>query len=178
MNFFSDLIGSIRFSALLAALAIFMALPVRADMYTWTDANGVKHFSNEAPSNGQKSDRRKEVKHSADQYEQWEQQRQSRQDQVLENSRSDVGQAPEKALPGRQAKVVMYATATCKYCARARAFFAKHGIAYTEYDISADQKARERFKGLNGTGVPLIFVGDKRIPGFNERLLRHLLALN
>jgi glutaredoxin len=75
------------------------------------------------------------------------------------------------------ADVVMYATRTCGYCVRARAFFAKHNIAYTEYDVKSDKQARERFKKLNGSGVPLIFVGNNRVPGFNEQLLRRLLGI-
>jgi mycoredoxin len=46
-----------------------------------------------------------------------------------------------------------------------------------EYDITADPQARERFKKLNGNGVPLIFVGDIRISGFNAGALRSLLGI-
>ena len=45
------------------------------------------------------------------------------------------------------------------------------------YDITTDKQARKRFKKLNGSGVPLIFVGEKRVPGFNEGLLRGLLGI-
>jgi len=177
MTYCHDLIESIRFPAVLAVLVIFLALPARADLYSWTDADGVKHFSNEAPSSGQGAERRAEIQHSDDHYRQWDEKRQSRQDKALEKSRSDDAPSQSKDLPGRPGKVVMYATRTCKYCAKARAFFAKHGIAYKEYDISSDKRARDRFKELHGTGVPLIFVGEKRVPGFNEALLKQLLAI-
>jgi hypothetical protein len=35
----------------------------------------------------------------------------------------------------------------------------------------------QRFKSLNGRGVPLIFVGDTRIAGFNKPLLKNLLGI-
>lgn len=184
MNSFSNANGCIRLSAMLVALVIFLALPVRADVYTWTDANGVKHYSNEAPPEGQKTTRHDEVKHSSDQYQSWDEQRQSRQDKVLEDSRSEdlqnrhkVGSTPRKASHGRPGKVVMYSTPTCGVCIRTKRFFAKHRIAYTDYDITTDKKARKRFMELGGTGVPLIIVGETRMLGFNERLLRRLLAI-
>ena len=171
------LFRNIHFYGILGALVLFLALPLRADMYSWIDADGVKHFSNEAPPNGQEAERRVEVQHSADQYRQQDEQRQARQDRMLEESRSDAESSQNKAEPVRPAKIVMYATPNCKYCAKARAFFAKHGIAYTEYDITSDMNARARFKELKGTGVPLIFVGEKRIPGYRESLLKQLLSI-
>jgi glutaredoxin len=79
-----------------------------------------------------------------------------------------------KGLPG---SVVMYATKKCGYCAKARAFFKKYAVSYTEYDIRTDKKALERFKKLNGHGVPLIFIGDKRVAGYQELLLKRLLGI-
>jgi glutaredoxin len=177
MNSFKYLVGSIHFCAVLAAMVLLLSLPVRADLYSWTDADGVKHFSNEAPPKGQAADRRVEVKHADDQYQQWKEQRQSRQDQLLEESRSGDAPSQDETAPVETGEVVMYSTPNCKYCARARAFFAKHGIAYKEYDITSDKEARARFKELNGTGVPLIFVGEKRIPGYREALLKQLLGI-
>lgn len=64
--------------------------------------------------------------------------------------------------------VVMYATSWCPYCAQARAYFATNGIAYVEHDVEASAAAHAEFRRLGGRGVPLIFVGDERIDGFNE----------
>lgn len=64
--------------------------------------------------------------------------------------------------------VVMYATSWCPYCAQARAYFAKNGIAYVEHDVEASAAAHAEFRRLGGRGVPLIFVGEERIDGFNE----------
>ncbi len=177
MNSFHYRVGCINFCAVLAAFVLLLSLPVRADLYSWTDADGVKHFSNEAPPKGQAADRHEEVKHSDVQYQQQEEQRKTRQGQMLEESRSGDAPSQDETAPVGAGAVVMYATPHCKYCALARAFFAKHGIAYKEYDISSDKKARARFKELNGTGVPLIFIGDKRIPGYREALLKQLLGI-
>jgi glutaredoxin len=166
----------------LVVITLFIALPVGGDMYTWTDESGVKHFSNAPPPGGQDVVQQAEVKHTSDQYDKWEEQRKSNQERILDESQSNDEPAKKEALAGRrsnkqQGDVVMYTTPTCGYCVRAKAFFTKYGIAYTEYDITADKQANARFKKLNGSGVPLIFVGEKRVPGFNEGLLRRLLGI-
>jgi glutaredoxin len=64
--------------------------------------------------------------------------------------------------------VVMYATDWCGYCAKARAYFVKNGIAYVEHDVEKSSTAAAEFRRLGGRGVPLIFVGRERLDGFNE----------
>lgn len=169
------------FSAVFAILLCFV-LPAGGDIYTWVDNNGVKHFSTEPPPDATRVERREEVRHSSEQYDQWEEQRKSKQDKMLEKDQSgDKISKKESRVTRRMTKgpagLVIYTTPTCGYCARAKAFFAKHNIAYTEYDIKNDKQARERFKKLNGRGVPLIFVGNDRVSGFNEPLLRRLLGI-
>jgi glutaredoxin len=168
----------------LAVFLILLCLVSLAggDIYTWVDNKGVKHFSNDPPPDAAPAQRREEVRHSSGQYARWEEQRKSKQNQMLgKDQPGDQISKEESRVTAPVAKgpggVVMYATMTCGYCTRARVFFKKHNIAYTEYDIANDKKARERFKKLNGTGVPLIFVGEKRVPGFNKQLLRRLLGI-
>ncbi len=163
-------------------LVFVLVLPVWGDIYTWVDENGVKHFSTEPPPNEREVERRTEIRHGSGYYDQREAQRKSDQADIIDEGRSgektsDGENRGSKRIHNKAGKVVMFATPTCGYCARARAFFAKHGIAYTEYDITKDRQARRRYTELNGRGVPLIFVGDTRVPGFNEQLLRRLLGI-
>jgi glutaredoxin len=76
-------------------------------------------------------------------------------------------QPPSQAQPV-QVPVVMYATAWCPYCAKARAYFKRTGTAYTEHDIEKSADARAEFKRLGGRGVPLILVGNEKMAGFSE----------
>ena len=69
----------------------------------------------------------------------------------------------------------MYATSWCGYCAAARDFFAAHGVRYDERDIEQSSVFADEHRRLGGHGVPLIFVGDERIDGYNEAQLRSLL---
>ncbi len=73
----------------------------------------------------------------------------------------------------------MYSTPTCGYCEKAKVFFNKNKIKFTEKDISADERAQSQFARLGGRGVPLILVGTKegmkKIYGFDQGRLTALL---
>lgn len=180
MTIATDLKKSVGLALVIGVL--LMAAPCTGDIYVWTDGNGVKHFSNQPPSDKQQVKMQPEVRHAAAQYKQWDQQRQDNQKSAIAENQSRDTTPPASisgstSAAGNPGPVIMYATPTCGYCKRARAFFAQHGIAYTEYDISSDKSALERFKSLNGRGVPLIYVGDKRVPGFNRPLLKQLFGI-
>ena len=74
-----------------------------------------------------------------------------------------------------QPEVVLYSTAWCGYCRKAREFFAANGIRYIEYDIEKNSLAFSEYRRLGGKGVPLITVGDDVVKGYNEAALRELL---
>ncbi|KQV51059.1 MULTISPECIES: glutaredoxin family protein [unclassified Duganella] len=70
-------------------------------------------------------------------------------------------------LPARMPYIVMYATATCPYCAKARAHMAARGIPYEERDAGDSQE----FGQLGGRGVPLFVIGSEVLHGFNPAAL-------
>jgi len=78
------------------------------------------------------------------------------------------GSAPQNTPPARPAvagAVLMYSATWCGYCKRAKAYLAKKSIAYTNIDIdTADGRAA--FAQAGSGGVPLLFVGSRRIRGF------------
>lgn len=67
----------------------------------------------------------------------------------------------------REEQVVMYATGWCPYCQQARNYFRQQGIPYTEYDIERDMEAKRRYQAFGGRGIPVIFVGKRRMNGFS-----------
>ncbi|MBI2289335.1 MAG: hypothetical protein HYU73_03160 [Betaproteobacteria bacterium] len=48
-------------------------------------------------------------------------------------------------------------------------------FSYVEYDIEASAQSLANFRALNGRGVPLIVVGDKRMQGFSPKSFEDLL---
>ena len=69
----------------------------------------------------------------------------------------------------------MYSTPWCPYCKKAREYFKRHQFSYVEYDIEASATNLENFRALNGNGVPLILVGDRRLQGFSPQSFEALL---
>ena len=80
------------------------------------------------------------------------------------------------AMAQQRPEVKMYATSWCPYCAKARAYFARRGIAYVEVDVEKSRAGRAEYDRLGARGVPVILVGAQRMNGFSEARLSQLLA--
>ena len=63
----------------------------------------------------------------------------------------------------------MYTRPACGYCSRARALFARKGVAYTEIDVEQVAGARAEMQTRSGRNtLPQIFVGDRHLGGFDD----------
>jgi glutaredoxin 3 len=70
------------------------------------------------------------------------------------------------------AKVELYTTMWCSYCARARALLNKKGVAFIDNDVDADSTKRDEMVARSGGGrtVPQIFIDGEHIGGSDELL--------
>lgn len=85
----------------------------------------------------------------------------------------------EQDLPVAAADVVMLGAGWCGYCNRARAFFDEKSVAYCEYDIETTQRGAELYQRSRVGVIPVIYVRDEVIVGFNrDELLQTLIAEN
>jgi glutaredoxin 3 len=68
------------------------------------------------------------------------------------------------------AKVEMYSTMWCGYCARARSLLAKKGVAFEDIDVEVDTSKRdEMIKRAGGRmTVPQIFIDGAHVGGSDE----------
>jgi glutaredoxin 3 len=66
--------------------------------------------------------------------------------------------------------IVMYSTAWCGYCQRARNLFERKGVAVQEIKIDEDAAARTTMLQKSGgrRTVPQIFIGERHIGGYDE----------
>ena len=77
-----------------------------------------------------------------------------------------------------QKEVTIYSTPTCHFCHAAKDFFTEKGVAFTDYNVATDLPRRKEMIEKSGQmGVPVIYVGDQLVVGFDERKLRDLLAI-
>jgi len=74
--------------------------------------------------------------------------------------------------------VIIYSTPTCHFCHAAKEFFKEHGIVFTDYNVSEDSTKRDEMIQKSGQmGVPVIFVDNEMVTGFDEPKLRELLEI-
>ena len=68
------------------------------------------------------------------------------------------------------AKVEMYTTMFCPYCARARSLLQKKGVPFADIDVDADTSKREEMVRRAGGRftVPQIFIDGEHIGGSDE----------
>ena len=67
-------------------------------------------------------------------------------------------------------RIEIYTTRYCPYCTAAKRLLSKKGVEFTEIDVSADAKGRNRMAArTNGRmTVPQIFIGATHVGGFDD----------
>jgi glutaredoxin len=143
----------------IALLFIFVATAASAagqSLYRWKDGAGQVHYTSDPPPGVAAG----KVRARVNSY----------------SAPAKIEAAPASAAAAPAGPVVMYATSWCPYCAKARAYFARKGIAYAEYDVEKSATANAEFRRLGGRGVPLILVGREKMSGFSEPGFDALLA--
>ena len=68
------------------------------------------------------------------------------------------------------AKVEIYSTIFCGYCARAKALLTRKGVAYENIDVLEDPSRRDEMvaRAGGGTTVPQIFIDGAHIGGSDD----------
>jgi len=74
--------------------------------------------------------------------------------------------------------IVLYSTAWCGYCRKARNWFTTNGVPFVEKDIEKDRAAHAEYQriGRGYSGVPLISVNGAVIRGFDQRAVSREIA--
>jgi len=86
--------------------------------------------------------------------------------QIIQAGPSDINDAPD---------VLMLGAAWCPTCKDATRFFVKNNINYCEYDMEKDAIGAKLYQEVNGRGVPILFIGEHRIQGFNAATVTRAL---
>ncbi len=75
--------------------------------------------------------------------------------------------------------VTIYSTPTCHFCQMTKDFLKEKGVGYTEYNVASDlEKRQEMIQKSGQMGVPVIYVGDELIVGFDKERLMSTLGLS
>jgi glutaredoxin len=139
----------------IAGLSAFLSLPVNSEIFQWKDTDGHIQYGDRPPPAAKA--KRVEVKI---------------------NSYESVTIEPFVPFKGKGYRhgnsVVMYSTSWCGFCRKARNYMAKNRIPFEDYDIEKSETGKREYKKLNGRGVPILLIGDKRMNGFNVGEFRSL----
>ena len=74
--------------------------------------------------------------------------------------------------------VTIYTTPTCHFCQMSKEFFKEHNVPYTEHNVAADMEKRQEMIDRSGQmGVPVIYIGDEMIIGFDKKRLESALGI-
>ncbi len=75
-------------------------------------------------------------------------------------------------------EVTIYSTPACTFCNMAKEFFQANNVEYTEYNVAEDEEKRAEMVERSGQmGVPVIFIGEEMIIGFNEGKVKEILKI-
>lgn len=123
---------------------------IAASIYKWKDINGKVHFGERPPAN-----------------------------QQVDKLKAPPSPPPSSVSPAKtgKPKIVIYTTAWCGYCKKAKAYFAANDMLYKEFDIEKDRFAKRDYDRIGGNGVPVILVGDQRMTGFSKKRFDRIYKL-
>ena len=71
--------------------------------------------------------------------------------------------------------VKVYTSNTCSYCHMVKEYLEEKGVEYIERNVSTDSEARKELIANGYMGVPVVYIGDEVIQGFDKKKLDELL---
>ncbi len=75
-------------------------------------------------------------------------------------------------------EVIIYSTPICEYCKDTKDYLTKHGVGYTEKDVTKDKEALIHMKNKSKQmSVPVIEIDGEMVIGFQKEELNRLLEL-
>lgn len=76
-------------------------------------------------------------------------------------------------------KVEIYTTPTCQYCKAAKEFFTENNVEFTEHNVMENAEERQKMIEKSGQmGVPVIFIDEDMVIGFDKEKLSSLLEIS
>jgi glutaredoxin 3 len=78
----------------------------------------------------------------------------------------------------KKTPVTIYSTPTCHFCHEAKDFFTANHVEFKDYNVATDLEKRKEMISKSGQmGVPVIYIGDELVVGFDKEKLSELLAI-
>lgn len=72
-------------------------------------------------------------------------------------------------------RIVVFTSDTCGYCHMVKDYLNENDITFEERNVSSDKEARKELMSKGFMGVPVIYIDDEIIQGFDKNKLDELL---
>jgi len=72
-------------------------------------------------------------------------------------------------------KIKIYSSSSCTNCTAVKEYIKEKGYEYEEKNVSLDKDAKKELLSMGYMGVPVIFVDDDVVVGFNRSKLDEIL---
>lgn len=135
-----------------ALSATLFAGSASAGIYRWVDAGGRIVYSDSPPKQGGAKSVRLET-----------------------NVVAPTAPPEPKAAAVQGDRVKLYTTTWCGYCKKARAYLRSRNIPFDDIDVETTDRGRREYREMGGNGVPVIFVGERRMDGYDQGGLQDML---
>jgi glutaredoxin len=90
-----------------------------------------------------------------------------------------MGEQKKPGEPGKRmatGRPVLFTAVWCGYCTQAKAYLAKKGVSYTEYDIDTPGGAQAFRESAGGKGIPVLLLNERRVQGYSQQAYDALFA--
>lgn len=145
------------YKLLVMCFSIFLLQTSNAEIYKWEDADGNVHFGDKKPDDHESENIQLKIN-------------------TYQSVTIEPGVIKSEKKSNTKQNVIIYSADWCGVCKQAKKYFNNNNIVFTEYDIEKDMSARARFSAMGAKGVPVIFIGNRRMNGFTaaafERIYR------
>jgi glutaredoxin len=147
---------------LLLTLLFTTTSALAQSVYSWKDENGVTHFG-DSPQNSRATIIDIGVINSYD--------TDSNRDETPEVS------TPPAVAKQKQPEIVMYSAVWCGVCNKAKAYFAKNKVRYTDHDVETSATGKAFYAKRSKKSVPVFLVDGNERSGFSTGNFNKLLGL-
>lgn len=74
-------------------------------------------------------------------------------------------------------KVVVFTSDTCGYCHMVKDYLNEKSVPFEERNVSSDKEARKELMSKGFMGVPVVYINEDVIQGFDKNKIDELLGI-
>lgn len=122
-------------------------------VYRWVDRDGVTHFGDRPEAS-------------------W-----AERVEIAPLAKSGSTGANESPVAEQPPTSIMYSAEWCGVCKKAKAYFSRHNVNYSDYDVEKSPRGISFYGRLQHKSVPQFMINGRRVAGFSKSNFDNLLGI-